>query len=413
MSQYTSQLGSDFIGGLLSAQKFKQFQSDLQTSAIQRQLVEQQLQHQSVMQPLLMAHEKAVTAQEGLRNQGLTIANNLANMTFADKLSESSSAAKTAKVGADTAEATKGAMIEKTKADTELAKTHALKAGFDALSSVGATAGAGDQVFTPEDINNLLDSFGVPKEAATRSVMGKVVANQIGEAQTKDKENRAKIDTYTQANLAQAEARRGIAIDRIIKGGSALSDLASQNPEGYQAAREFLRGEFGDTAVTIADMAVASARRKTTAGATGETTTTSDPGMAEYQKKLGDNLSVLLGQLQTAKREHKESVNRDTGTFEFESTHKKEIKAKQDKVDDLTDQIKEVKAELQPVVKKVDKGGTADVGAKLSSLEAQRVNVAQAKDEDLPSILKYLNDKGITVDLPTLKALRERQRGRK
>src|SRR4051812_8315081 len=102
-------------------------QSDLKTSEIQRALLEQSLNHNAVMQPLLMAHEQAAIDAEKSRTQTADLANKLAQATYASRVSESESGATTAKATADTALATKQATIESTKSRAQQEKARALQ----------------------------------------------------------------------------------------------------------------------------------------------------------------------------------------------------------------------------------------------------------------------------------------------
>lgn len=426
MSQITQNYGQDFINGLLSAQKFKQFKSDLQTSQIQRSLLEQTLQHNATMQPLLQAHEQAVNENLNTQNESMLLANQLAQMEQPSKVEEAAGRAteatargRSATVQADTAEATKGQAI----GEGNLAiQKH--------LAELLAPGGA--SITDADILAQLKNSGAVGKTPADWTAMVSVMRPMLDQQRQTYQANQGVLQAHANEANAQAELHGYAAIGKASMVGKDISDLAAVNPDQYMASRDQLQEHLTNTigekgaqyVMDLADFRAKTAKRDAAdrasgKGVGGDTTITTSPGDMEFQKKLGDELGTLRATLNTTKRDLVDEQGKTT-TLGFGGPSADVIKAKKAKIDLLTQQIEDTKNELHPVKKEVNKQGiqndtsfmTKAIAPKLDALESQRVNVANAKDEDLPKIVDFLTKKGISVDLPTLKALRDRQKSR-
>lgn len=356
MSQVTSQYGQDFIGGLLSAQKFKQFQSDLQTSQIQRQLLEQTLQHNATMQPLLQAHEQAATQNLQTQQQGYLLANQLAEMENPSKATEAAGRAteaiargRTATVAADTAEATKGQAIGE---GNLMIQKH--------LAEILAPGGS--SITDADILTQLKNSGAVGKTPADWTAMIQAVKPMIQQGQQTFQANQQVLQAHANEANAQAELHGYAAIGKASMVGKDISDLAASNPDQYMASRDILQQHLTDNigekgaqyVMDIADFKAKSARREAAeraSGKGGDTTTTTSPGDVEFQKKLGDELGHLYSELHTAQRAATETKQKTKGYW-F-SSGKQENQDAQDKITQVQDQIDETKQKLSPTQKTV------------------------------------------------------------
>ena len=364
MSQLTSQLGDNLISGILSGQKFRQFQSDLKTSEIQRQMLEQQMGFQQTMQPLLQAHQQALNDNERIRGQGLTLAQQLAEATYGATVDEAQARADTAKVGAETAKGMKDAQIGTAKATAAHQKALALKAQLDGLGD----AGAGGMQFTPQDYSNLLDAWGVDSgEKGARDVMTKMLAGKVAEGQQRFEDNRTRINAVAEQNRAAAEASKASALHNEITGGAAISDLFAQaEPEVAQPLIAKLDAGGKLSPADYAKLAVSSYKRKSAAGASDSVVTT-DPAEIASQTELGKNIETLYVQLNAAKRAKKELESgrplkgEEASYFSTDSTDRKALIKQQDaSIAELEDQIKFQEGRKKSVTKTTDRtaGGT-------------------------------------------------------
>lgn len=364
MSQ-TAEYGDTLISGILSGQKFRQFQSDLKTSELQRQMLEQQMGFQATMQPLALEHQRAQIEGEKTRNITHDLINKFKEATFASGVAENEANALTAKSNAsradteaDVSAATAGDRKSSAKSEAAWQKARLLQ---EQLKLVGESV-TGDTKFTPEDYNNLMDEMGVVPEKGTRELTAKLIAGQVSQAQQRHADNQAKIALAQESARAQMEARRGMMVSKIIQGGSVLSDMAAQNPEGYAAARAKLAEMYGEDVTTVADLAVESARRKqaTAAKSTdGTTVVTESPFEKTLQTKSADTYAGLREQLMAAKRAKKEleagrriPSSEDGSTFGIGGLSRKElIEQQQSKIDELQAQMEEIKSTAEPVSK--------------------------------------------------------------
>lgn len=398
MSQVTSQFGESFITGLLAGQKMRQFQSDLKTSEIQRKLLEQEMGYKQTMQPLLMAHQQAQLDREKTLNEGSMLANKLAEATYGDAVAESGSRAKGASAQArgataeaDVSEATKGSRISAADSKANEARTQLLQERFKTLGMLGE----GGVIFNPEDIPHVsAQIFGPPSgEKATDSLRDKMAAGLLTQGKQKYDANQAQIAALTEANKAQGEARKGQAVMSILQSGSMLSDMASQSPEMYAAARSKLREMYGDEVVTVADLAVESARRRS-ATAAGNTTVTMDPADMEGQKDLGKNIETLYQQLSASKRtlasleaggDPISTKDNYWTTQGRRDADKKTVKAE---IAQLEDQIKSQEGRKKSVTRTEQKFGTAPKSGDVPLI------TTQAAYDKLPAGARYRESDG-------------------
>lgn len=360
MSQVTSQLGDSLISGILSGQKFRQFQSDLKTSEIQRQLLEQQKNYNDTMQPLLLAHQQTQLDNERIRGQGSLLANKLAEATYGSAVEEAGARARGASADADTAVATRQPKVDSAKATARHQSALALRAELDNI----ANAGDGGVQLLPHDYDNLLTSWGIPEgEKGTRDVMSKMLQGAVGQAQQRLNDNRALVAQTLETKKVEAESAQALALQRELTQGKDISDLFSQvDPE--EAAPLIAKMESGGrlSPADYAKIAVSSYRRRQ--GTAGDATVTTSPGEVEFQKKLGDELGTLYSQLNAAKRAKKELENgrelvgSEASIFSFDSTDRKRlVKQQEANIAELEDQIESTKSQLGTTTKTTVKSG--------------------------------------------------------
>lgn len=349
MAQLTSQLGDNLISGILSGQKFRQFQSDLKTSEIQRQMLEQQMGFQQTMQPLLQAHQQAMNDNERIRGQSLTLAQQLAEATYGATVDEAQARADTAKVGAETAKGMKDAQIGTAKATAAHQKALALKAQLDGLGD----AGAGGMQFTPQDYNNLLDAWGVDSgEKGARDVMTKMLAGKVAEGQQRFEDNRTRINSVAEQNRAAAEASKASALHNEIIGGAAISDLFAQaEPEVAQPLIAKLDAGGKLSPADYAKLAVSSYKRRSAAGQ--DTTTVRSLADEKFQTDLGASINKLYDQLGEAKQRLTKTKERVKSYWI--SSGKDEIDAANADIQELQQQIKDRESQKASTSRTVDK----------------------------------------------------------
>lgn len=356
MSQITADYGDDLVGGILAGQKFKQFQSDLKTSEIQRHLLEQSLQHNQIMQPLLQAHQQAENENAQITNQNLSLAHELAKRTFEPKAQLAQAEADTAKAGADVASATKQGQIDYTKARTGTAQAEERSMTIKALQELGGSL-AGSHQFSDQDLEQLLTQNNmVGSGKADMSLMTHWARQGIEQGNQKLDENKAKINMYQSEMDKNSRAK-------MTYDFATLSDMASQNPEGFAAAKDQLKQMYHPDMVEAAGtLGVEAANRKSAAA---NATITTSPGDIKLQQDLAGSIKELTDKLYTEKQnkltleQGRNIPSKEDNSFMLMGglSRKQLVKQSQERVDQIQSQIDEIKTQLAPVNKTITKSG--------------------------------------------------------
>jgi len=410
MSQATSQYGNMFIEGMLAGQKSKQLDVDLQTSEIQRKLLELNMAHTQIMNPLLQAHQQAQTRREQLAAENQQLATQLAKETYGDAVSESKSRAGKAATDLEESQARLGdfkagatSRDQERKAGALEAQTKALQAGLENLGSTSYE-------FSPYEISTLigpqLDQMNVPKDPAVRNYWLNIAGGQIQAKQQRFRDNTQVLQAAIQEHQDRSAAARGQLIDNQIRSGTMLSDLASQAPEWYAKARPGLAKVYGEEVLGPADAQVESVRRRGAAAGETNTETTSPVFDAEDQKNLAKHVAELRTMLSAARAKVGEA---EDGTYLI-SSKDKAVTAAKAKVAALEKEIEDTKAQARPVKRtnvknpqgitndtswmKVPEDATSELATKVKSLIGD-LPKRKLKDSEIDQWVAALKAKGL------------------
>lgn len=420
MSQ-TADYGDALISGILSGQKFRQFQEDAKNTALQRKLLEQQYSHNAVMEPLLMAHQNAATRAEQSRLDGYVIANQLAKATFDDTVAEKKATRLGAEADSRVSTATETSRISSAESK---ARAESARAGQETLVGLQGLIGSlkGAHSFSAADVGALAKQLGIiGTSEADAGVMLPMYKNMLDQS-VKQYENDK---NFVSSKLAEQEAKtRGAiaqAIQHEVLGGRGVSDLFSQaEPETAGPLIAKLDAGQNLSPADYAKLAVSSDRRSRAAAKNTDSTTvvTSDPGALETSKILAQNIEKLYTQLGDAKLKLAKTKERVKGYYI--SSGADEVTADEAEVKHYSDQIKEAEARKNSLgeVKKTTEKTTeknskpsAELQFAITTLQAFNVDIdPKASDEDLIALSKALAAKGRKIPVDVLKKLRDQAR---
>ncbi len=366
MSRATANYGQDLISGILAGQKFKQFQDDAKNTALQRQLLEQQYNHNAIMEPLLMAHQDAATKAEQSRLDGFNIANRLASMTFDDTVAQGKASRSKSESEARVATATEGSKISRADSEARQAKADAGVATLAGLQGL-ARALQGDHEFTPADVGGLAKLMGIMGSSeADAGVIIPFYKNMLDQNVQKYKDDKNFVASKLAEQSAKTRSEAANALHNEVTAGAGISDLFAQaEPEVTAPLQAKLDAGGQLDSADYAKIAVSSYRRRmaTAAKSTdGTTTVTESPMDKTEQTDLGKLLVDLRTQLYAAKRSKKEleagGAPASPTWLNSDSTDREnEIKQHEATIKELEDQIAEIRSQGKGVEKTTTKEG--------------------------------------------------------
>lgn len=410
MSQATSQYGNMFIEGMLAGQKSKQLDVDLQTSEIQRKLLELNMAHTQIMNPLLQAHQQAQTRREQLAAENQQLATQLAKETYGDAVSESKSRAGKAATDLEESQARLGDFKAGATSRDQERKAGALQAQTKALSEGLENLGSMNWDFSPYEIKMLtdpqLDQLGVEKAPATRAYWYGQSEGILRAKQQKFRDNNQVLQAAIQEHQDRSAAARGQLIDSQIRSGTMLGDLASQAPEWYGRIRPGLAKLYGEEVLGPADAQVESVRRRGQSSGESTTETTNPVFESEMQKSLAKLFTETLDLRDKAEEKVTEAEN---GTYIIRSKSKAVAEA-QAQVDKYNKKLEKIQAQARPVKKtnvknpqgitndtswmKVPEDATSELATKVKSLIGD-LPKRKLKDSEIDQWVAALKAKGL------------------